>query len=492
MRAVPRAALLALAVGLVLADSSVVTLGLPGVLEDFDASPQGVSWVLTGYNLALALAAVPAALLVRRTSTAALAAGGLVVFAVASLVCAIAPSLGVLIAARCLQGLGGAAVACAALALLVGATGSRARGTAVWGAAGALGAAVGPAAGGLLTEALSWEAIFAVQVPLALACLGGIARGGAPDGGVTARGAARGPVPEVAGAPRGEVAAPARPRWPELAALFFLGAGLTAALFLLVLLLISGWRETPVVAALTVSIMPVAALLASRVTGLTVRARGAAGAVLVAGGLAALGLMPGAELGWTVVPQVLVGFGLGLSLAALTEAALHGRDPLVLHGGWTIAARHAGVVAALALLTPIFTADLERQEDRAAESVLALLLDSPLQVTTKLDLGLELAQLLDRAEGEVPEVAPAFAEAQPGPGEEATLDRLEARVEEELDRAAMTAFERSFLIAAALSLRAHLPLLLAPRRDPEEVAQAAPGAEGPPGIADPAARRLRA
>ncbi len=57
-----RAALLAIAVGLVLADSSVVTLGLPDVLEDFAATPQGVSWVLTGYNLVLAVAAVPAAL----------------------------------------------------------------------------------------------------------------------------------------------------------------------------------------------------------------------------------------------------------------------------------------------------------------------------------------------------------------------------------------------------------------------------------------------
>jgi MFS family permease len=170
-----RVALLAIAVGLVLADSSVVTLGLPAVLEDFDASPTGVSWVLTSYNLVLALAAVPAALAARRAaSDRALAAGGLAVFAFASLLCAVAPSLGTLIGARCLQGLGGAAVACGALALLVDATGSRARGAAVWGAAGALGAAVGPAVGGLLTEALSWEAIFAVQVPLALACLAGV------------------------------------------------------------------------------------------------------------------------------------------------------------------------------------------------------------------------------------------------------------------------------------------------------------------------------
>ena len=438
----PRVALLALAVGLVLADSSVVTLGLPGVLADFSASPQDVAWVLTAYNLVLALAAVPAALLTRRAPASVLATAGLVVFAVASLLCAAAPSLGVLIAARCLQGLGGAAVACAALDLLVGATGSRARGVAVWGAAGALGAAVGPAAGGLLTEALSWEAIFAVQVPLALAAVASTT-----NKGLT-------PI-RVEGA--GD-----RPRWAELAALFFLGAGLTAALFLLVLLLISGWRVSPLVAALTVTVMPVAALAAGRFAGLTTRARGAAGAVLVAGGLAALGLLPGAHLAWTVAPQVLVGLGLGLSLAALTEAALRDRAPLSLHGGWTIAARHAGVVAALALLTPVFTADLERQEDRAAEAVLAVLLDSPLGATTKLDLGLELAGLLDTAEGDVPEVAPAFARTQAAPQERPTLQRLQARVEDELDRAATTAFGRSFLIAALLSLGALVPLL---RRD---------------------------
>src|SRR5215213_836777 len=100
-----RAALLALAVGLVLADSSVVTLGLPDVLADFDVSPEAVSWVLTAYNLVLAVVALPAALALRSVRrdgggmpAAQLAAIGLVVFAAASLVCAVAPNLGVLIA----------------------------------------------------------------------------------------------------------------------------------------------------------------------------------------------------------------------------------------------------------------------------------------------------------------------------------------------------------------------------------------------------------
>ena len=429
----PRTALLALAVGLVLADSSVVTLGLPDVLVEFDATPPDVAWVLTGYNLVLALAALPAALLVRRSSPAAVAAIGLAVFAAASLACALAPSLGVLIAARCVQGLGGAAVACAALVLLVAATQTRARGAAVWGAAGALGAAVGPALGGLLTEGLSWEAIFFVQVPLALACLT-VLRGHP--------------------APLAETSHETRPDARHLTALACLGAGLTAALFLLVLLLIAGWRASPIAAAVTVSVMPVAALAASRLT-LPV----ATGPVLLAGGLAALGLLPEDGAAWTIVPQVFVGVGLGVALGPITEAALHGRTPLVVHGGWTLAARHAGVVAALALLTPMFNADLEEQELRATEAVLAQLLDSGLDPTTKLDVALLLADELDTTTNEVPDVGPAFAEAQGSPGEAARLQRLRGEVEEELDRAATTAFERSFLVAAILSALALVPLL---------------------------------
>ncbi|CAA9493219.1 MAG: hypothetical protein AVDCRST_MAG85-1343 [uncultured Solirubrobacteraceae bacterium] len=529
-----RVALLALAVGLVLADSSVVTLGLPAVLGDFDASPAGVSWVLTAYNLALALAAVPAALLVRGADGAArIARLGLVVFAVASAVCALAPSLGALIAARCVQGLGGAAVACASLALLSAATGSRARGATIWGAAGALGAAVGPPLGGVLTDLLSWEAIFFVQVPIALVCLlaaragveappaatapaaapvppsasavpaerdgrlwtesavepelespwgggppasppetedrftrdrtgGRWSRGGASDDDDRGRAGGVGddppaPVDAESGAHR---AARTRPDVRVLLALALLGAGLTAALFLLVLLLIAGWRHDPLTAAAAVSVMPVAALLAGRVGRGDALSRGAVGAVLVAGGLAALGLLPDADIAWIIAPQVLIGIGLGLSLGPLTEAALRGRTDQALHGGWTIAARHAGVVAALALLTPIFTADLERQEDRAAEAVLARILESPLSPTTKLSLGLELAGTLDAAEGEVPDPGPAFDAARPGPGEARAYASLREDVDDELDRAATSAFERSFLVAAALALLALIPLLM--------------------------------
>ena len=475
-----RTALLAIAVGLVLADSSVVTLGLPDVLTDFGATPQGVSWVLTGYNLALALVAVPAALALGRMRADRMLLGGLLVFAAASLVCALASSLGMLIFARCVQGGGGAAVACAALPLLVASTGARAKGAAVWGAAGAIGAAVGPAAGGALTDLLSWEAIFAVQVPVALVCLLAVPGGAAVVAAATA--------------------VPSRPDWPALASLAFLGAGLTAALFLPVLLLIAGWRLSPLAAAAAVSVMPVAALAAGAL-GRRVhdRARAAAGAVLCAGGLAALGLLPGSSIAWLIAPQVFIGLGLGMALPSVTEEALRNRAPLALHGGWTIAARHAGVVAALAILTPIFTADLDDQTDRAQEIVLARILDSPIAPDTKLDLGLGLASELRATEGEVPDIEPAFAEAAPENEDRPAYDDLQTDVTDELDRAAAAAFERSFLVAALLAALAVVPLVVgrgaggapaAPgeRSDPGPRSEPGEGPSGPAPPSDPAPR----
>ena len=172
--------LLALSVGVVLSDSSVVTLALPAILREFDAGVSAVAWVLIAFNLALALAAVGGAWLVRGRGRPAfvIAVSG---FAAASLACAAAPSLNVLIAARAAQGIVGAVVVASALELLLRRT-SRRRAIGLWAAAGVLGGAVGPAAGGFLTEAFSWQAMFALQAPVALLALAG-AIGSIPAGG---------------------------------------------------------------------------------------------------------------------------------------------------------------------------------------------------------------------------------------------------------------------------------------------------------------------
>src|SRR6478752_3069568 len=117
-----RIALLGLSVGLVLADSSVVTLALPKILIRYEVEVSTLAWALISFNLALALAAVPAASIARRMPVPVFAVA-IVLLAVASLACALAPTFDVLVAMRAVQGVAGAAVVCAALDLLSEATG---------------------------------------------------------------------------------------------------------------------------------------------------------------------------------------------------------------------------------------------------------------------------------------------------------------------------------------------------------------------------------
>jgi len=438
-------------VALVLADSSIVVLALPEIYRELDVSVATVVWVLISFNLVLALAAVPSARLAASRGPALVTLAGLVVFAAASLTCGLAPTIEVLLLARCLQAAGGAAAICASLELLPAAVGAERRAVAAWAAAGAAGAALGPGVGGLLTEFISWQSIFLVQVP-ASALLA---------------------VPLVAAARReAEVERPARelagrPHLAANVALGLISAGLAAALFLVVLLLIEGWRLSPAVAAAAVTVMPVAALatapLARRIAA-GVEARAAAGVILLTGGLAGLGLLPKASVVLTFPPQILVGVGLALTLSALTEAALAGRSSQAIHGGFTIAARHAGVVAGLLVLTPLFTADLDTQRRDAEEAGTAALLDAPLSAGAKLDLAGRIGERIREEEDRVPVLGPAFEPLPDDPAERDQVTALRATIEDELDRAATHAFSRSFLLAAAFALAALIPIGLARRR----------------------------
>ena len=385
MPARTRIALLGLSVGIVLADSSVVTIALPEILARYDVEIETLAWALTSFNLALALAALPAAFVARRRPGPTFAAGA-VAFAAASLICAFAPSFGVLVGARTVQGIAGAAVVCAALGLLAGATGADAPAARIWAFAGILGAACGPAAGGILTQLFGWESIFIVQAPLLVLTLAAL----------------RGPRVTPTLRPL------ERPHLRANAALMLVSGALVAALFLLVILLINGWRLEPLAAGAVVSVMPLAAILAARFAGAIspLWARAASGVILIAGGLAALGWLPEAGAAWTVPPQLAIGAGLGLALSALTQRALAGRAEQVVHGGWTLAARHAGVVLGLLLLTPIFTADLEQNRDDALAAGTAHVLDSRIPPFEKFVVAREILVAVDDAEAEarVPDV----------------------------------------------------------------------------------------
>lgn len=420
-----------------LADSSIVTLALPEILREFDTSVFGVSWVLTAYNLVLAAAVLPASRLARG-APAEIWGAGLATFALASLAAALAPSIAILILARCTQALGGAALAAGAIELLARSRGSHAAGARLWGAAGTAGLALGPALGGLLTEAFSWQAIFLLQVPLLLLLA-----------------AAR--TPEL---PRESGPLGSKDLRPETG-LALISAGLTAALFLLVILLTEGWGLSPLAAAAVVSVIPVATLVADR---LHRSARNSwnlaiAGGTLIAGGLAALGLLPGASADLVIAPQLMIGAGLALSIPVLTEVALGHRDPDGSRAAATLAARHAGIVVGIVTLTPILSLQLDAQHQAGRDAATALLLDAPLPPATKIETGAAIGGVIDNADGQLPEVERAFRQIDPAGDERTELDSLQAGIEDQVERAATHAFSLPFLGAALFAALALVPIV---------------------------------
>lgn len=439
------APLLVVTVALVLADSAVVTLALPDILQHLDASVGQVAWVLIAYNLVLGLGAVPAAMVFSRSQPRIFSAAGIALFAGSSAWCATADSIEVLILARCLQAIGGALALVGCLEQLVAEYGER-RGVASWVTAGIVGTALGPVVGGLLTQAISWQAIFVVQVPFAALA-----------------------VPAALAVRAVPTLAPDRHR-PAIRAnltLALLSAALTAALFLLVLLLVEGWGRSPATAAITVSVVPVAALSARPIARLLrppAEVEVAVGCFLIAGGLVGLAIPPSANLAWTVAPQALVGLGLGLTVDRLTSQAMELRLPRERHAGWTIGARHLGVVVGLAILTPVFTADLRDAEVPAQQAITSLVLDAPLAPQDKIAVAQALGNELSDQHGRVPDLSSAFATLSLEPEERPAAEQLERDLNAQLERAATRAFRDSFLIGAALALVALLTVIRTRKR----------------------------
>src|SRR3954468_16722952 len=155
-----RRALVAIAAGLALADASIVALALPPIPREMGTTISGAAAGIGVYAFVLAISIWPAS---------RLRAGpwGFALFTLASLGCAVAGSLGVLLAFRAVQAVGGAAALIAAFAVLD--AGASRSGRRLWLGAALIGTAAGPAIGGALTEAFDWRAIFIIQAPLALA-----------------------------------------------------------------------------------------------------------------------------------------------------------------------------------------------------------------------------------------------------------------------------------------------------------------------------------
>ncbi len=147
--------------GMALLDATVVTIALPALGRDLGAGFAGLQWTVNGYTLTLAALILLGGSLGDRYGRRRVFVVGTVWFAVASLLCALAPSTGVLVAARMLQGVGGALLTPGSLAILSASFSGedRARAIGAWSGLGAIAAAVGPFVGGALVL-VSWRLVF--------------------------------------------------------------------------------------------------------------------------------------------------------------------------------------------------------------------------------------------------------------------------------------------------------------------------------------------
>ncbi len=159
---------------MLLLDITVVNTALPSIAKDLGATFNDLQWVVDAYTLALAAVVLTAGSLADRFGRRRLFAGGLVIFAAASLAAGLAPDATVLNISRAIQGIGGAAMFAVSLALLAQEfPAGRERGTAmgIYGATIGISVAVGPLVGGAITTGLGWRWVFFLNVPIGIAAL---------------------------------------------------------------------------------------------------------------------------------------------------------------------------------------------------------------------------------------------------------------------------------------------------------------------------------
>lgn len=331
-------------------DGTLITVALPSVARGLHVSSTSTSGVLSAYFGAYALMLFPGGALVDRFDARRVALAGLALFGVGAAAGAIAPTFGVVVATRILQGAGAGLVSPAALAGAVSGFPAQRRGSAlgIWGASAGVSNLVGPVLGGLLTVVLGWRADWWALVPLTLLVAGAIVR----------------ILPAII---HSDAAGTKQPVVNPVVLAATLVAGVTFAVMISCFYLAEQYLQLAarysalgassvliVVAVLVGAAAPLAGQLADRRGE---RLPAVVGFLAAAVGLLVLG-MPGVSLrsAITLVPLIPVSLGLGLlfvptSRAALnsTPAAAHGRTAALLSVGRLLGAGAGAGLAGLAL-----------------------------------------------------------------------------------------------------------------------------------------------
>jgi predicted MFS family arabinose efflux permease len=454
---------------LAFADASIVLLALPEIVARLHTSISHVVWVLVVYNLALIAGSLVVRLVPSRLPVEPLLIAGLLLFGAASLAAGLVSTLTGLLVARGFQGAGGAMLLCASLPPMARATvAGDPSPLRTWSAAAAIGAAVGPAAGGVLTQLFDWRAIFIAQAPfavLAAIVVWQIARTepAHPEFADPVPADARTEGTALAGSATGAIRANL--------ALMLLSAGLIGALFLSTLLLINVWGLSPIAAAGVLVVLPLMTAVTGRFArGLNPRVAAAVGSVAVAAGVAILALVTNRAVVLCVVALALAGAGLGVAFAALTEEALSTGPTMLARVANTIAARDLGLVFGLLVLTPIFVHDLGHVQNQVEHRVATVVRASSLSPPAELGLAVGLLNAAHSApQSQLPDLDPTFHLVEKlDPFETSTLRSLQPEIESIIRGVATKAFRSSLLGAAGFALLALIvvavPLPGRPRR----------------------------
>src|SRR5262245_18903262 len=159
--------------GMAFIDMSVVAVSLPVLQEQLSAAVSTAQWIVEAYSLCLSSLVLVGGVLADLHGRRRIFLLGAIVFAAASLACGLAPGAGALVAARGIQGIGAALLVPSSLAMLGAAFPAAERGRAVgsWSALTSIASAIGPALGGWLVQAISWRAVFLINLPIAAVLL---------------------------------------------------------------------------------------------------------------------------------------------------------------------------------------------------------------------------------------------------------------------------------------------------------------------------------
>ncbi len=432
-------------------------LALPEIVARLHTSISHVVWVIVVYNLALIAGALVVRFARRTPAVEPLLIAGLLLFGAGSLVAGLAGDLTVLLIARVVQGIGGAVLLCASLPPMARASSAGDRSPlALWSAAAAIGAAIGPAAGGVLTQLFDWRAIFLAQTPIAvLAALAvwlmsrsePIHPQFADPMPADERTAGTALAGSTVGAIRANIA------------LALLSAGLIGALFLSTLLLINVWGLTPIAAAAVLLVLPLATAIAGRLArGLNPVLAAGGGSLAVAAGVAILALATDRAVGLCALALALSGIGIGVAFEALTEEALSTGPTMLGRVANTITARELGLAVGLLALTPLFVNQINQVQSKAEPPLLQAVLAKGLSLKVDLELAAGLLHAAHVApQSQLPNLHPTFTAVQAAnPSSAVALRELEPEAEAIVRSVATKTFHSSLLGAAGFALLALL------------------------------------